>query len=90
LPAVDINILCHLISAGKREPTIGAHVTLWVLTVIPSPPVMAYRIVNVSGTKYFNNGCRQLSSYQQSMSRSAVQSCTQNIKNSAFGAAIAI
>jgi hypothetical protein len=42
--AVDINIVCHLISAGKREPKIGAHVTLSFLTSIASPPVMAYRI----------------------------------------------
>jgi hypothetical protein len=51
---------------------------------------MACRIVNVSDPKYFNNGCRHLSSYQQAMSRSAVAGWTQNIKNNAFGAAIAI
>jgi hypothetical protein len=61
---VDINIVCHLISAGKREPTIGAHVTLWCLISISSPPVMAYRIINFSGPKHFNSGCRHLSSYQ--------------------------
>ena len=61
---VDINIVCHLISAGKRAPKIGAHVTLWFLTGISSPPVMAYRIINFSGPKHFNSGCRHLSSYQ--------------------------
>jgi RmuC family len=63
-PAVDINIVCHLISAGKREPKIAAYVTLWFLISISSPPVMAYRIINFSGPKYFNSGCRHLSSYQ--------------------------
>ena len=47
--AVDINILCHLISVGAREPTIGAHVTLWFLMTILSPPVMACQIIDVSG-----------------------------------------
>jgi hypothetical protein len=83
--AVDINIVCHLISAGKREPTIGAYVTLGFLISIPSPPVTAYRVINFSGPKYFNNGCRHLSSYQQSMSRSAGVAPPENGKNNVFG-----
>jgi hypothetical protein len=82
---VDINIVCHLISAGKREPTIGAYVTLGFLISIPSPPVTAYRIINLSGLKYFNNGCRHLSSYQRSMSRSAGAALPENSKNNVFG-----
>jgi hypothetical protein len=84
-PAVDINIVCHLISAGKREPTIGAYITLGFLISIPSPPVTAYRVINFSGPKYFNNGCRHLSSYQQSMSRSAGAVLPENSKNNVFG-----
>ena len=63
-PSVDINIVCHLISARKREPKIGAHVTLWFFTSISSPPVMAYRIINFSDPKHFNSGCRHLSSFE--------------------------
>src|SRR6266404_2894415 len=83
-PAVDVNIVCHLISAGKREPTIGAYVTLRFLISISSPPVTVYRIVNFSGLKYFNNGCRHLSSYQQSMSRSAGAALPENSKKQRF------
>jgi hypothetical protein len=61
---VDINIVCHLISAGKRELKVDAHVTFWFSTSISSPPVMAYRNINLSGPKHFNSGCRYLSSYQ--------------------------
>jgi hypothetical protein len=87
---VDINIVCHLISAGKREPTIGAYVTPGFLVGISSPPVTAYRIVNFSGPKYFNNGCRHLSSYQQSMSRFAGAALPENSKNNVSAAATAI
>jgi hypothetical protein len=87
---VDINILCHLISAGAREPAIGAHVTVWFLMSILSPPVMACQIIDVSGPQHFNSGCRDLSSYQQSMSPSAAQCCNENSKNSLLGASIAI
>jgi hypothetical protein len=80
MPAVDINILCHLISAGAREPAIGAHVTVWFLMIILSPPVMACQIIDVSGPQHFNSGCRDLSSYQQSMSRSAGTVLVENSK----------
>jgi hypothetical protein len=88
--SVDINILCHLISVWAREPTIGAHVTAWFLMIILSPSVMACQIIDVSGPQHFNSGCRKLSSYQQSMSRSASRGCTENGENDAFDAAIAI
>jgi hypothetical protein len=79
-PDVDINTLCHLISVGAREPAIGAHVTVWFLTIILSPPVLACQIIDVSGPQHFNSGCRDLSSYQQSMSRSAGTVLVENSK----------
>jgi hypothetical protein len=90
MECVDINILCHLISAWAREPTIGARVTVWFLMIILSPPVMACQIIDVSGLQHFNSGCRKLSSYQQSMSRSAGRGCPENSENDALEAAIAI
>src|SRR5882724_162282 len=77
---VDINILCHPISAGAREPSVGAHVTVWFLRVILSPPVMVCQAIDVSGPQHFNSGCRDLSSYQQSMSRSAGTVLVENSK----------
>jgi hypothetical protein len=58
--------------------------------IILSPPVMACQIIDVSGPRHFNSACRKLSSYQQSMSRSAGTGCTEDRENDAFDAAIAI
>jgi hypothetical protein len=69
--SVDINILCHLISAGAIEPAICAHVTDGFLSTIFQLPVMACQIINPCGLQYFNSDCRDLSSYQQWMSPSA-------------------
>jgi hypothetical protein len=88
--AVDINILCHLISVWAREPTIDAHVTVWFLSIIfylqlwhvrsstfPAPNIS---IVDVANCLFINSRCHD----------SRGRGCTENSENNAFDAAIAI
>jgi hypothetical protein len=58
--------------------------------IIISPPALAYRIIDVSGPQHFNSGRRDLSSYQQSMSRSAGAALPENSKTTFSAAASAI
>jgi hypothetical protein len=58
--------------------------------IILSPPVMASRIIDVSGPQHFNSGCRDLSSHQQLVSRSTGTVLLENSKTTLFGAALAI